>query len=70
MLPSEESAGMICSAGSKPKKTGETEMTPQEAIRRAESIVLKDYQTLSTQEAREIMAGLLKALDEKILEAK
>jgi hypothetical protein len=27
MLPSEESAGMICSAGSKPKKTGETEMT-------------------------------------------
>ena len=45
-------------------------MTPQEAIRRAESIVLKDYQTFSTHEAREIMAGLLKALDEKILGAK
>ena len=45
-------------------------MTPQEAIRRAESIVLKDYQTFSTDEAREIMAGLLKALDAKALEAK
>jgi len=45
-------------------------MTPQEAIRRAESIVAKPYQTFSTHEAREIMAGLLKALDEKILEAK
>jgi hypothetical protein len=45
-------------------------MTPEEAIRRAENIVLKDYQTFSTQEAREIMAGLLKALDEKALEAK
>ena len=45
-------------------------MTAEEAIRRAESIVLKDYQTFSTQEAREIMAGLLKALDEKALEAK
>jgi len=45
-------------------------MTASEAIRRAESIVLKDYQTFSTAEAREIMAGLLKALDEKALEAK
>jgi len=45
-------------------------MTPEEAIRRAESIVAKDYQTFSTQEAREIMAGLLKALDEKALEKK
>ena len=45
-------------------------MTPQEAVRRAESIVLKDYQTFSTDEAREIMAGLLKALDEKALEKK
>ena len=45
-------------------------MTASEAIRRAENIVLKDYQTFSTQEAREIMAGLLKALDEKALEAK
>jgi hypothetical protein len=45
-------------------------MTPQEAIRRAENIVAKPYQTFSTHEAREIMAGLLKALDEKILEAK
>ena len=44
-------------------------MTASEAIRRAESIVLKDYQTFSTQEAREIMAGLLKALDVKALEA-
>jgi len=47
-----------------------SDMTPAEAIRRAESIVLKDYQTFSTSEAREIMAGLLKALDEKALEAK
>lgn len=45
-------------------------MTASEAIRRAESIVAKDYQTFSTSEAREIMAGLLKALDEKALEAK
>jgi len=45
-------------------------MKPEEAIRRAESIVAKDYQTFSTQEAREIMAGLLKALDEKALEKK
>jgi len=45
-------------------------MTPQEAICRAENIVAKPYQTFSTHEAREIMAGLLKALDEKILEAK
>lgn len=43
-------------------------MTPAEAIRRAESIVAKDYQTFSTQEAREIMAGLLEALDAKALE--
>jgi len=45
-------------------------MTPAEAIRRAESIVAKPYQTFSTDEAREIMAGLLKALDAKALEAK
>lgn len=45
-------------------------MTASEAIRRAENIVAKPYQTFSTQEAREIMAGLLKALDKKALEAK
>jgi len=45
-------------------------MTPEKAIRRAESIVLKDYQTFSTHEAREIMAGLLEALNVKALEAK
>ena len=43
-------------------------MTAAEAIRRAESIVAKDHQTFSTQEAREIMAGLLAALDAKALE--
>ena len=43
-------------------------MTPAEAIRRAESILARDYQTFSTAEAREIMAGLLAALDEKTLE--
>lgn len=45
-------------------------MTQAEATRRAESIVAKDYPTFSTAEAREIMAGLLKALDEKALEVK
>jgi len=45
-------------------------MTAQEAIRRAENIVAKPYQTFSTHEAREIMAGLLEALNVKALEAK
>ena len=45
-------------------------MTPQEAVRRAESIVAKPYQTFGTDEAREIMAGLLEALNVKALEAK
>ena len=45
-------------------------MTPAEAIRRAESILAKTHQTFSTAEAREIMAGLLEALDAKALEAK
>ena len=43
-------------------------MTPAEEIRRAESIVAKTHQTFSTAEAREIMAGLLAALDAKALE--
>ena len=45
-------------------------MNAQEAIRRAENIVAKPYQTFGTDEAREIMAGLLAALDAKALEAK
>ena len=50
------------------KLRGIKKMTPQEAIRKAESIVAKTHQTFSTAEAREIMAGLLAALDEKALE--
>lgn len=38
-------------------------MTPQEAIRRAEALMANDYQIFSTKEAREIIAGLLEALN-------
>lgn len=44
-------------------------MSPAEAIRRAELLVLHDYQGYSTAEGRRIMAGLLQLLDARQVDA-